>query len=177
VVNNIIRIKDSREGLLDSRKMECIDGEVVVTVNEKLKDFRDREFNLLNAQISMVLYICSQINDIKEKNQFKRSEKHKKHVHTHHELPAQNIREWDVGIRMGQAIRQYRQAEPTGKERTTIGSKRPHIRRGHWHTYWTGSKKPELAHERKPRLIWLPPVPVNLEDVNKLPVVITPIDK
>ncbi len=67
VVNNIIRIKDSREGLLDSRKMECIDGEVVVTVNEKLKDFRDREFNLLNAQISMVLYICSQINDIKEK--------------------------------------------------------------------------------------------------------------
>ncbi|EPJ4989001.1 protein finQ, partial [Escherichia coli] len=37
--------------------------------------------------------------------------------------------------------------------------------------------KPELAHERKPRLIWLPPVPVNLEDVNKLPVVITPIDK
>ncbi|ECS9559590.1 protein finQ, partial [Salmonella enterica subsp. enterica serovar Infantis] len=110
-------------------------------------------------------------------NQFKRSEKHKKHVHTHHELPAQNIREWDVGIRMGQAIRQYRQAEPTGKERTTIGSKRPHIRRGHWHTYWTGSKKPELAHERKPRLIWLPPVPVNLEDVNKLPVVITPIDK
>lgn len=77
VVNNIIRIKDSREGLLDSRKMECIDGEVVVTVNEKLKDFRDREFNLLNAQISMVLYICSQINDIKEKNQFKRSEKHK----------------------------------------------------------------------------------------------------
>ncbi|MDZ3934659.1 hypothetical protein UXB74_24760 [Escherichia marmotae] len=132
VVNNIIRIKDSREGLLDSRKMECIDGEVVVTVNEKLKDFRDREFNLLNAQISMVLYICSQINDIKEKNQFKRSEKR---------------------------------------------SKRPHTRRGHWHTYWTGSKKPELAHERKPRLIWLPPVPVNLEDVNKLPVVITPIDK
>ena len=177
VVNNIIRIKDSREGLLDSRKMECIDGEVVVTVNEKLKDFRDREFNLLNAQISMVLYICSQINDIKEKNQFKRSEKHKKHVHTHHELPAQNIREWDVGIRMGQAIRQYRQEEPTGKERTTIGSKRPHIRRGHWHTYWTGSKKPELAHERKPKLKWLPPVPVNSEDVDNLPVVITPVEK
>nr|P18809.1 RecName: Full=Protein FinQ [Escherichia coli]CAA36892.1 finQ [Escherichia coli] len=174
VVGGIIGMEDSRGGLLGSRKMECIDNEVVVTVNEKLKDFRDREFNLLNAQISMVLYICSQINDIKEKNQFKRSEKHKKHVHTHHELPAHNIREWDVGIRMGQAIRQYRQQNP--QDRATHRCKRPHIRRDTGiHT--DRSKKPKLAHERKPRLIWLPPVPVNLEDVNKLPVVITPIDK
>ena len=178
VVNNVIRIKESREGLIDSRKMECIDGEVVVTVDQGIKDFREREFNLLNAQLSMVLYICSQMNDIREISQLKRPEKNKRQVHLDHESPATAIREWDVGIRMGQAIRQYRQSEPAGEGRPAVtGGKRPHIRRGHWHTYWTGSKKPELAHERKPKLKWLPPVPVNAEDVDNLPVVITPVEK
>ena len=97
----------------------------------------------------MVLYICSQINDIKEKINLN-GQKSTKACSPHHELPAQNIREWDVGIRMGQAIRQYRQAEPTGKERITTAANVLLIRRGHWHTYWTGSKKPEPAHERKP---------------------------
>ncbi|QJT82322.1 protein finQ [Kosakonia sp. MUSA4] len=178
VVGNIIRIKDSREGLIDSRTMECIDGEVVVTVNEEIKDFREREFNLLNAQLSMVLYICSQINDIREISPLKRPQKNKRLVQLDHESPATVIREWDVGIRMGQAIRQFRQSETAGETRpATTSSKRPHIRRGHWHTYWTGSRKPELAHERKPKLKWLPPVPVNSEDVDGLPVVITPLEK
>jgi hypothetical protein len=178
VVDNIVRIKDSREGLIESRTMECIDGEVVVTINEEIKDFRDREFNLLNAQLSMVLYICSQKNDIREADKSKRPGKNKGQPYPSHESPAADIREWDVGIRMGQAIRQYRQSETAGEDKlTTTASKRPHIRRGHWHTYWTGSRKPELAYERKPKLKWLPPVPINSEDVDSLPVVITPVEK
>ncbi|CAI2531986.1 Uncharacterised protein [Serratia ficaria] len=178
VVDNIVRIKDSREGLIESRTMECIDGEVVETVNEEIKNFRDREFNLLNAQLSMVLYICSQTNDIREVGKPKRPGKNKARTYSGDESPAADIREWDVGIRMGQAIRQYRQSETAGEDKLiTTASKRPHIRRGHWHTYWTGSRKPELAHERKPKLKWLPPVPVNSEDVDSLPVVITPVEK
>ena len=177
VVDNTVKIKASREGLIESRRMQFVDGEWVEAIDEQLKDFRDREFNLLNAQISMALYICSQTTDVREKGNMKRPEKHKGSYHHEQNIPEKEIREWDVGVRMGQAIRKYRSSESGNGEITAAKGKRPHIRRGHWHTYWTGSRKPEMVHERKPKLKWLPPVPVNSEDVEKLPVVITPVEK
>lgn len=77
------------------------------------------------------------------------------------------IRKWDVGIRIGTAIRQQNvlsQTEYTRKEGNGHNSPRPHMRRGHWHHFWTGPKaQPE---ERKLILKWLSPiaVAVNPED-------------
>ena len=48
---------------------------------------------------------------------------------------------------------------------------RPHIRRAHWHTYWVGPMD-EVYPKRKTILKWLPPIPVNVTDVEKLPVVV-----
>ena len=73
------------------------------------------------------------------------------------------IRKWDVGFRTGSAIRLY---EETEKLRNTENqnkngshaSPRPHMRRGHWHHFWTGPKaKPK---ERKLILKWLSPMAV-----------------
>lgn len=41
---------------------------------------------------------------------------------------------------------------------------RPHIRRAHWHSYWTGSKE-----ERRLVPRWLPPIPVAMVDDDKEP--------
>jgi hypothetical protein len=47
----------------------------------------------------------------------------------------------------------------------------PHIRRAHWHTFWTG---PRSGAPRKPALKWIPPIPVAFGDVepDTLPAVI-----
>lgn len=82
------------------------------------------------------------------------------------------IRKWDVGIRVGTAIRQQKAREHTEqikRKQNGHSSPRPHMRRGHWHHFWTGSKtQPE---ERKLILKWLSPMTVaaNPDDV---PVVI-----
>lgn len=71
------------------------------------------------------------------------------------------IRKWDVGIRVGAAIRQQKireQSDPTGYKQSGHNSPRPHMRRGHWHHFWTGPKtQPE---ERKLILKWLSPITV-----------------
>ena len=47
---------------------------------------------------------------------------------------------WEVGYRLGAALRQalseHEPAEPTG----THASPRPHIRRAHWHSFWVGQE-------------------------------------
>jgi len=86
--------------------------------------------------------------------------------------PAQPVRELDVGFRVGAALRAAREAgaqtfatddEPAGQ----AGHRRspvPHVRRAHWHLYWTGPRQ----GPRIPVLRWIPPVVVaasNAEDV------------
>lgn len=78
------------------------------------------------------------------------------------------IRKWDVGVRIGAAIRQQKAKEKfieeNGHKTGEHQSPRPHMRRGHWHHFWTGPKsKPE---ERKLILKWLSPMAVaaNPED-------------
>lgn len=79
--------------------------------------------------------------------------------------PPKEPREWDVGMRIGAAIRKY---ENEKTERPAIREEnlghnrpRPHVRRAHWHSFWTGPKESE---NRKLLIRWLPPIPVNVHD-------------
>lgn len=78
------------------------------------------------------------------------------------------IRKWDVGIRVGAAIRQQKAKEQFRRKEykeSEHQSPRPHMRRGHWHHFWTGPKaQPE---ERKLILKWLSPMAIaaNPEDM------------
>jgi hypothetical protein len=79
---------------------------------------------------------------------------------------ARQIRQWDIGFRIGAEIRAYAerlQADALG----TLGQgKRPHVRRAHWHSFWVGPRdKPDA---RKKRVRWLPPIPVNVESSDNL---------
>jgi hypothetical protein len=57
---------------------------------------------------------------------------------------------WNIGTSVGEQIRAYNKTNP-GSHNT----KSPHIRRAHWHTYWTGPKV-----NQSPVLRWIPPIPV-----------------
>lgn len=78
------------------------------------------------------------------------------------------IRKWDVGIRVGAAIRQQKAKEQSREKEykeSEHQSPRPHMRRGHWHHFWTGPKAQQ--EERKLILKWLSPMAIaaNPEDM------------
>lgn len=89
---------------------------------------------------------------------------------------ADGPRTWDVGVRMGAALRAAYLAAETGQGGEHAGP-RGHIRRAHWHGFRSGPRKREdgteiAAHQRPFDLRWLPPIPVNLATVDDLPATI-----
>lgn len=91
--------------------------------------------------------------------------------------PASGPVEWDVGVRMGAALRAAYAREDAGGEAAQTGRHvRPHIRRAHWHTILSGPRLRDGADipaaERQRDLRWMPPIPVALDDVDQLPAVI-----
>ena len=74
-------------------------------------------------------------------------------------------RKWGVAYRMGAAIQRGSASAgggasgstPTGRARM-----RPHIRRAHWHRYWTGPRSE--PDNRRLLARWLPPIPVAIDD-------------
>ena len=121
--------------------------------------------------VSLLLYLCSQAGEIGDGT---RAPKRPEPVRTKKGLrmfPADRPTTWDVGVRMGAALRAAYHAEETGQGGHHAGP-RPHVRRAHWHGFWSG---PRDADERRYALKWLPPIPVNLDLGGDLPAVIRPV--
>ena len=82
-------------------------------------------------------------------------------------FPAQRVSVHNMGEDIGVKIREYRQSNNRPTETGTHASPRPHIRRAHWHGFWSGKIKAtegERLPERKFTLKWLPPIPVAMQD-------------
>lgn len=90
---------------------------------------------------------------------------------------APGINNWDVGVRIGATIRMHCEQKST-RELAVHGSGRapvrPHMRRAHWHGYWTGKRSEPL--KRKYVLHWIPPTPIKMHDTDA-PAVIRPVKK
>jgi len=86
-------------------------------------------------------------------------------------FPAERLTTWDVGIRIGAALRRAHEHDNAehGSSANHAGP-RPHVRRAHWHTFLTG---PRI--EPKRALRWLPPIAVNVEDINDLVPTVRPV--
>jgi len=122
--------------------VDADDPSVGVTLNEK-----DDYYNNLVAYISSVNADINKVytprKDLKPNPKKRRS---KAHV-------------YEVGFRLGSELREYQKyvaehSKPKG------GKKRPHIRRAHWHRFWTGPRN----GERKINIKWIPPVFVGIKD-------------
>ena len=95
-------------------------------------------------------------------------------------FPADRPTTWDVGVRMGAALRAAYQAAETAPAGVEGGSPRGHIRRAHWHGFRSGPRTRDDGTEiptaqRRFDLRWLPPIAVNLPDVDQLPAVVRPV--
>jgi hypothetical protein len=81
---------------------------------------------------------------------------------------ADSARIWGAGWRLGAILRKAREETKQPEEKEILEGNEgrrgpaPHIRRAHWHTFWTG---PKSGSPRKPALKWIPPIPVAFGDV------------
>jgi hypothetical protein len=124
--------------------------------------------------ISLLLYICSansEIGDGGRKPARPKSKKTKKGIRI---FPAPKVSVWDVGVRMGAVLRREKVQAQKGAQGTTEkqrSSPRPHVRRAHWHGYWSGPRN----GEQRFTLRWMPPLLVRREGGEELPVTIKPV--
>ncbi|WP_298150647.1 hypothetical protein [Flavobacterium sp.] len=133
----------------------------------------------LEPIINLLLYVCSENADIDGKQRTPANPAPKKTKRGWRHFPAESPSTWDVGVRMGAALRRAYHAAETEMGGENSGP-RPHIRRAHWHGFRSGAMKtPDGVHipaeKRKFELRWLPPIPVNLDDVSGLPATVRPV--
>ena len=124
--------------------------------------------------VNLLLFVLSQVHDIGQPNKRPGNPVPKRIRHGGWQLfAADGPSTWDVGVRMGAALRKAYAAEQMGGQGAAPHSgPRPHVRRAHWHGFWSGSRDPEQSASRKYDVRWLPPIPVNLDDVADLPATI-----
>jgi len=78
-------------------------------------------------------------------------------------FPPDKPTEWQVGYRMGAALREAASRSVERWAHDAVGRRRPrpHIRRAHWHSYWMGPAN--SAEHRRLSVKWIPPVAVCVE--------------
>lgn len=126
----------------------------------------------LTPIVSLVLYLCTEAADITGKKGMPgnpapvRTRRYGMRL-----FPADGLRTWEVGVRIGAALRRaYQHAEVgtgTAESERTV---RPHVRRAHWHTFVSGPRKEPDKQRRS--LKWMPPIPVMIGDYDELPAVL-----
>lgn len=131
---------------------------------------------IVEPVVSLLLYLCTQAGEIAGRG----SPGNPLPVRTRRGgwklFPADTPRTWDVGVRLGAALRAAYAAEQTGQGQPHSGP-RPHIRRGHWHTYLSGPRlradgAPLPSAERRANLRWQPPIAVAVSRPDDLPAVV-----
>lgn len=114
----------------------------------------------LEPFVSLVLYLCSQnaeIGDGVRQPAYPQPQKTKKGFRI---FAPDKPTTWNVGLRIGSALRRAYHEEQTHLG-GTHSTPRPHIRRAHWHAFWSGSRKEE--ENRKRQIKWLAPIAVNVD--------------
>ncbi len=136
------------EGDRNARRAGVISGILnVVTRREKML--------AIEPLVSLILYLCSEAAEITDRKDPKRSPSgFRSSVRTPN---APTV--WETAVRLGEALRTARSAAAPGEG--SHAAPRPHIRRAHWHHFWTGPK----SGDRKLVLRWLHPILVAGDDI------------
>jgi hypothetical protein len=123
-----------------------------------------------SPMLSLLLYICSDAPDIAghESGTYPRYPQPKKTKKGWRLFPPDKPRIWRIGEETGEKLRRAAERareKPAGE----AASPRGHVRRGHWHGYWTGPRKPrpgipEEQRQRRFGVRWLHPMLVGVDD-------------
>ena len=120
-----------------------------------------RNTEIVLKALQIVLYIISINSDVEENPE-------QKIIYRQHSgIPKDKFREikkLDVGVNVGRTIRKNNSEKIIyyGESKNTQ-HKRSHVRRGHWHHYWTGT-----ADAKKLVLKWTAPMTINSSDADEI---------
>jgi len=124
---------------------------------------------LYQPLVSLVLYICTVSGDVRDaasSDRVPRRPEPRKTKAGPRFFAADRPTVWETGYRMGEALRSARASAPSPGLGGTHAGPRPHIRRAHWHSFWTG---PESEPSRRKLIVrWLPPIAVALDSPDDL---------
>jgi len=145
----------------------CVD-----LLTNKLKDLGHDSMRppdeLTYPLVSVILYLCSTNAEIRGRDaQLKPLARPPLH-HTKRgprTFGPDQPRIWEVAYRIGAALRAAAPGMSGPDRHGRHASPRPHIRRAHWHAFWTGEKAKlgtQQPTKRELILHWLPPIPVKV---------------
>lgn len=159
---------------MDTTKKE--EQPVIKTLSDRIK--KGTEDTLVNQRkvLQLILYIASSNCDIKPESK-------KTGTYRYHPNPQpfelkdrhREIKRWDVGSRIGPILKKSCEANMTANKSSagTGNSKRPHMRRAHWHRFWIGS---EVSGTRRLTIKWLHPMLINAQAGVDLPATLCRVD-
>jgi hypothetical protein len=124
-------------------------------VSEAVLDSMGGEFNwpVIERAVLLVLYLCTEDADVSNPDRPAAQPRRARR-------PAASEAVWEVGYRVGTALRAAWAAAAEAHGGSHAGPA-PHLRRAHYHSYWTGP----LDGPRERILKWLSPIPVGVGDV------------
>ena len=113
----------------------------------------------LSPYLSLLLYLCSdepEIDDAREPGHSPSRAQARKTKKGWKLFPPDRLRTWNVGTKLGELLRKA-ETDDAGESSGDHKSPRTHLRRGHWHGFWTGPK----TGERRFSYRWLAPMLIN----------------
>jgi len=119
----------------------------------------------LGPLLSLLLYLCADENEIvdyktgKARDEQAKMPAMKKTKRGVIMPPAKRPVVWETAFQLGRKIREGRENASAGGEGGRLV--RPHIRRAHWHSFWTGPRSE--PGKRKLSLKWLAPIAVHAD--------------
>ncbi|WP_157762802.1 hypothetical protein [Nocardia yamanashiensis] len=131
--------------------------------HDSLGDVRREDLvRVNNLAIGLLLYLCSDHRDARD-YQPEPGRRGKK------ARPGEERTVVDLGFEIGPALLAARSIPAAAGETSDreAGSVRAHLRRAHWHTYWTGPRQAPV-----PEVRWLHPILVNKDDRQARPLVV-----
>jgi len=121
-----------------------------------ISSYLQNKTEIIGKLISVLTYICSDEPEIENDRQPGTYPIRPKPVKTKKGFrlfPASGPRYWNVGEKTGQQLEEATLYNDTTQ--ITGRHVRAHLRRGHWHGYWSGKK--DQPEERNFSYRWLPP--------------------
>ena len=130
----------------------------------------------LVRMVNLFLYVCAENADIEEDSEQSKIYRRPSKIRDRFS----EIRKYNAGVKQGILLRKLRTYKPmpakSGTSHGTHASPVPHIRRAHYHHFWTGKKD----GERTLILRWIPPTLVggsSLDNPEDIPTTVIKVDK
>jgi hypothetical protein len=146
-------LHDSCVSLSQTKIARKLDAEITAAAKMHLSP----DITTVAGCLNHLLYLCSEEPDIPDIDRFKQ-----RRTHDRNGIPKRTA-SLEVGTRIGSIFRKAKQGNYASASEMNSGHRSqsvPHIRRAHWHHYWTGPKKGERILVLK----WLSPILVNADD-------------